>query len=46
MLRVPHFQAVKEFIQRGLVGVIVLPDLATRIISMTMEKFRSSGGAW
>ena len=29
MLRVPHFQAVKEFIQRGLVGVIILPDLAS-----------------
>ena len=26
MLRVPHFQAVKEFIQRRLKLVVVLPD--------------------
>ena len=28
VLRVLHFQAVKEFIQRGSVGVVVLPNLA------------------
>ncbi len=45
MLRVPFLQSLKKLVENGLVFLIAGLISPARIISITMEKFCSSGGA-